>query len=224
MKQLRNYINIRKKPSTVVAEDDTIFNIVKDGITKFGKDANLNYIDTSRCTNFDSLFYKCFFNNIEDVNPDVSDWNVSNVYNFSFCFCVSAFNGDLSKWDMSSAQNLNSMFNECHKFEGIGLEYWADSLSNTVNAAYMFRETLINGKQLEKWKFSKNMQYVHKMFSKCKKLDCDLSDWDLSWIRKEQYSEMLTGCKLMYKKPDVWPHVKYVKDLFNPKELKSALI
>ena len=215
MKHLSNYINIKKKPTTVVAEDDTIFNIIKDGILKFGKDADLNYIDTSKCTKFDSLFYKCFFNNIDDVNPDVSKWNVSNVYDFSFCFCVTSFNGDLSEWDMSSAQNLNSMFNDDNVFDGTCLKKWAQSLSNVVNTGYMFRATSITGKELEEWEFSKNLQITANMFCGCKKLDCDLSSWDLTYLSKSsQYEYMLTGCTNMYKKPEAWPHVKAPKQLF----------
>lgn len=215
MKSLKGYIDIRKKPTVVVAEDDNLFEIVKDGILKFGKDADLNYIDTSRCTSFAELFYKCFFNNIDDVNPDVSKWNVSNVYDFSYCFCVTAFNGDLSEWDMSSAQNMNSMFNDDKAFEGIGLEQWAPLLGKVNNARYMFQNTQITGKQLEEWKFSKEIQYVDNMFHNCKKLDCNLSNWNLSHLaRQGQYAHMIKGCNKMKNKPEMWPRVKMPEYLF----------
>ena len=220
MKSLKGYINIRKKPSTVKAENDTILNIVKDGITRFGKEVDLNYIDTSRCTSFANLFYNCYIeDDVEDIKPDVSKWDVSNVSDFSFCFCLTSFNGDLSDWDMSSAENLNSMFNESNKFEGIGLENWAKSLSNVINTKYMFRATQITGKQLESWELP-NVKHVENMFLECRHLDCDLSNWNFFNMNKyDQYKHMLSGCMNMRKKPEFWPKVKHQSRLFDTNEI-----
>ena len=51
---------------------------------------NLNWIDTSRVTNMEGLFFKSAF------NGDISKWNVGNVIVMNKLFMLSKFNGNIN--------------------------------------------------------------------------------------------------------------------------------
>ena len=210
MKSLKGYINIRKKQTTVVAKDDTIIDICTEALVNLGGDADLNFIDTSKCTSLKNLFYGMFAVHIFDINPDVSKWDVHNVKNFESCFSFSSFNGDLSEWDMSSAENLCSMFNNAKKYEGIGLDDWQDSLSKVNDTSWMFRGTAITGKTIEAWKFSNKLRNVYHMFDECENLNCDLSKWDLTNMSDPiAYKGMLFECTKFKKEHDPAVRIPY---------------
>ena len=76
MKTLNRFLNELApigKLEKIKATDSTIKQLVEEGIKKYGKKADLNYIDTSHVTNMESLFEDT------DFNGDISDWVVSNV-------------------------------------------------------------------------------------------------------------------------------------------------
>ena len=48
-------------------------------------------------------------------NGDISQWDVSNVYDMNSMFAYSSFtceNGDISKWDVSKVKDMSYMFDE----------------------------------------------------------------------------------------------------------------
>jgi surface protein len=49
-------------------------------ISKFGKNCNLNWVDTSAVTDMSGIFKFSLF------NGDISKWNTSNVTNMSYMF------------------------------------------------------------------------------------------------------------------------------------------
>ena len=193
MNSLKSYISIRKGKSIVKATDETVHQIVKDALDRFGNDADLNHIDVSQCTDLSSLFYDAHF------TGDVSKWDVSNVTDFEYCFCSNPFDGDLSNWDMSSAVDLNSMFNLAPKFKGTGLKNWSELLKNVKSTSHMFDKCQnLDGHELENWKFSTKLEKADYMFSHCENLKCDLSKWDLTHIKKyEDIANMCFRCKNM---------------------------
>lgn len=81
---------------------------------KFGK---IETWDTSLITDMSYLFQ--YFPHSISFDKDISNWNVSNVKNFSFMFKnQSLFNQDLSKWDISQgACFLTGMFSGCRSFK-----------------------------------------------------------------------------------------------------------
>lgn len=91
--------------------------------------------------------------NIENIKID--QWDVSNVDNMyrMFNLCTS-YNGDLSNWDVSNVTDMKWMFRNCYNFKGTGLEMW-----NTSNVITM-----------------------DSMFDGCKKLNVDLSSWNVSKV------------------------------------------
>jgi surface protein len=92
------------QPQTIIATNDTIHQIVKDEIAKYGNTANLNHINVSQVTSMFSLFKDSSF------NGDISQWDVSNVTNMNLMFHRSGFKGDISKWDVSNVTTMAGMF------------------------------------------------------------------------------------------------------------------
>ena len=183
MKQLRNYINIRKKPSTIKATDKTIYKIVKDELDRLGHDADLNHIDVSEVTDMSSLF-SCA--NIDlgptygDLNTDISQWNVSNVKNMNGMFYeCKDFNKDISSWDVSNTQYMSSMFWRCRNFNQ-DLSQW--TVSNVENMQWMFYCCENFSQDLSQWDVSR-CKNMNGMFYKCKNFNKDISRWNVSNVK-----------------------------------------
>lgn len=139
MKHLSNYINIRKRKSTIKATDKTIKQIVKDELDRLGHDCDLNHIDVSEVTNMYGLF-SCYHKNLgstyNDLNPDISKWDVSSIVNMNWMFReCKKFNCDISGWVVSKVKYMNRMFLECKKFNQ-DLSGW--DVSNVNNFEGMF--------------------------------------------------------------------------------------
>lgn len=98
---------------TIFAETGCdLLQIVKDELKKYGMDANLNHIDTSRVQSLLRMFY-----GLENFNGDVSLWDVSNVFCFDECFYMCGkFNCDLSGWNVSKGDSFRRMFFGCGLF------------------------------------------------------------------------------------------------------------
>ena len=84
--------------------DYEIQKLVKKCIKFFGKNCNLNWIDTGNVTDMSYLFYNTKF------NGDISQWDVRKVINMDAMFEFSEFNGDISQWDVSNVRHMGSMF------------------------------------------------------------------------------------------------------------------
>ena len=125
----------------------------------------------------------------------LENWEVINVENMicTFFNCLN-FNCNLSKWDVSSVVNANGMFDECENFD-CDLSNW--NVSKIRDASTMFYDCLnFTGKGLDKWKLSsiRNMNY---MFCGCKKLNCDLSKWNIN--KNVSMKKALKDCNLKNK-------------------------
>lgn len=172
MKSLKSYINIKKKPSTITATNANLPKIVTSQIESFGRDADMNYIDTSEVTDMSDLFSKTNF------CGDVSKWNVSNVINFhsTFSFCKD-FDCDLSEWDVASAKSMIGMFWGCTNFTAQGLEEW--NMSNVKELNGMFYKCIsLTGETLVDWTF-KSLENTRLMFNECTRFNQDLSKWNV---------------------------------------------
>lgn len=121
MKPILEYIISKSsKRYTIKATDETIKKIVKDELDRLGHDIGLNHIDVSEVTDMNNLFNVNDFDTPSkyvDVNPDISNWNVSNVKDMTAMFCkCENFNQDISQWDVRNVKNMSSMFYECKNF------------------------------------------------------------------------------------------------------------
>ena len=119
---IQEYLLSKSKPklNMIKATDENIRQIVKDELDRLGHDANLNHIDVSQVTNMNNLF-SCYSSDLgskyKDLNPDIAQWDVSNVeeMRYMFCFCES-FNCDISQWDVSKVKHMKGMFWFCESF------------------------------------------------------------------------------------------------------------
>ena len=155
-------------------------------------ETNLNCIDTSAITDMSHLFET--YANSENINFDVSRWDVSNVetmvgiffnckkfncnlsnWNLSnvkkaayMFYNCEEFNQDLSNWDVSNIKDMSHMFGNCKKFEGKGLDKW-----NISNVEYMIRMFIgcdnFTGETIENWKIKKSCSKFEFLLD-CKKL------------------------------------------------------
>lgn len=169
MKHLNQYINIRKGKSTIKASDMTIRQIVKDELDRLGHDADLNHIDVSKVTNMYALF-SCDGDYLglkyEDLNHDISRWDVSNVQYMRYMFygCKN-FDQDLSQWDVSNVEVMSGMFWGCENFN----------------------------QNLSEWEVI-NVKNMYAMFYKCENFNQDLSKWDV--IKVEEYEHIFDNCPI----------------------------
>lgn len=185
MKQLRNYINIRKGKSTIEATDETIGEIVKDELDKFGHNADLNHIDVSEVTDMTYLFY-CYDDahflgpKYKDLNPDISKWDVSNVIkmNLTFYYCEN-LNCDLSRWNTENVQYMNSTFDGCKVFNS-DISEW--DVRKVEYMGGMFRDCHKFNCDISGWQID-SLIYTFAMFENCRSFNQDLSDWKSSKIK-----------------------------------------
>ena len=99
-------------------------------------------------------------------NPDVSNWDVSNVENMAhmFGYCSgAAFNPDVSNWDVSNVTDMRYMFRYCS-----GAAFNPDvsnwDVSNVTDMAYMFRScsgASFNGNGIKNWKLKSGVNSVN---------------------------------------------------------------
>ena len=154
--------------------------------SKFNCD--LSNWDVSKVKNTSGMFKSC--ENFE--GKGLENWDVSNMTNCNYMFdnCIN-FDCDLSLWDVHKVENAEEMFGICKKFTGKGLENW--DVSNVQYMPYMFSNCEnFTGKGLENWDVS-NVQYMRLMFCNCKKLNVDLSKWNVKKARL-QLTRMFYGC------------------------------
>ena len=179
MKQINNYISeklhISKKyvVKTCPKSKSELMTLIEHAIEEEGKNPNLKFIDTSQITNMSGLFsHYC----TEIENPNISEWDVSNVADMSSMFhdCRKFEGKGLEKWDVSNVVDMSNMFLDCVKFNG-DLSKW--DVSNVENMQYMFNNCQeFEGKGIEKWDV-RNVKNMNNMFEYCELLNIDLETW-----------------------------------------------
>jgi len=97
----------------------------------------------------------------ESNSADLNYLDVSNVYDFSYIFEKSKFNGDISKWNVGNALNMLKMFSES-EFNGDISNWKFPKVMSTYN---MFNDSAFN-QDISKWKENHiNESIVESMFS-----------------------------------------------------------
>ena len=94
-----------------------------------------------------------FFNNAKNINdPNISNWNVSNVTTFYNTFYgTTSFNQPLNDWKMSNAKTLRGMFMASAYNQP--LDNW--DVSNVESMAYLFSNNNTFDQPLNDWDVSK---------------------------------------------------------------------
>jgi len=179
MKPINRYLSNKIQQFNIKATDDTILKIVKNELDHLGHDADLNHIDVSDVTNMSSLFSCAKIDlgpKYGDLNPDISQWNVSNVKDmYEMFYSCKNFNQDLSQWDVSKVKTMGGMFHECENFNQ-DLSQW--DVSKVENMQYMFYGDENFNKDISNWDVS-SVKNMSGMFWSCKNFNQDLSSWDV---------------------------------------------
>ena len=101
------------------------------------------------------------FRNASIANPDVSNWDVSNVIDMGIMFYNAASaNPDVSNWDVSSVTDMSSMFFRATSANP-DTSNW--DVSSVTAMSYMFREAASANPDTSNWDVS-NVTDMNKMF------------------------------------------------------------
>jgi surface protein len=153
-------------------------------------------------TSLTSLAY--MFQGCTAANPDVSNWDVSNITDMSFMFEGAAVaNPDVSNWDVSNVTNMNSMFYntaladpDVSNWNVSNVQVMDNMFNNTASAnpdvsnwntsslvsmGYMFQQAKVANPNVTNWTTS-NLQSAIQAFEKTAAANPDISNWDLSSI------------------------------------------
>ena len=106
-KMIYNKSNSLRKYNYHPETKEELQDIINQLIEERGNEGDFNDIDTSNITDMSELFQ-----DMEDFNGDISNWDVSNVKNMFNMFCKSKFNGDISKWKVAEDTDLEYMFED----------------------------------------------------------------------------------------------------------------
>ena len=127
-----------------VSSREQLIDIIQERIDKYGNNCDLNDLDISLVTRLNYLFYL-----FPEFNGNISNWNTSNITDFSFMFYKCKFNQDISNWKFNKAIFMNNMFEDSE-----------------------FNQDISN------WKFSKKLATTQEMFLNSE-FDQDISNWIL---------------------------------------------
>ena len=188
MKSLNEYIiekiliNKSSKFNKIKVESpDQLLSIIRERHNNNKSFLDLTDLDISELDNLSYIFYG---SNMEVV--DISGWDTSNVTTMEnmFCFCDKLKNIiGIENLDVSKLESANSMFYCCKNLVELDLTKWNPISLQTARQMFYNCSNLKIIKNIENWQLP-NIKDVSYMFYDCAKLDVDLSNWDLTNIKK----------------------------------------
>ncbi|MEN0004418.1 MAG: BspA family leucine-rich repeat surface protein [Bacteroidota bacterium] len=137
------------------------------------KIVNIDQWGENPWTSFDRAFFGCSnLNSTATDTPDLS--NVSDMESiFHECH---AFNGDISGWEVSNITNMRAAFAEATIFNQ-DLNGW--DVSNVTDMSYMFASATTFNQDLNSWDVSK-VTNMTGMFLSTATFDGNISNWEVS--------------------------------------------
>jgi surface protein len=140
-----------------------------------------------------------FNSTINDVNFDLSKWDVSSVTDMSGLFWATDFNGDISSWDVSNVKNMNETFGNASSFNQ-DISSW--NVSNVEDMGSMFMSARSFNQDLSSWDVS-NVTNMNRMFSYALVFNQDLSKWCVTNISSEP-TDFSTSSELTEANKPIW--------------------
>ena len=102
----------------------------------------------------------------------IQNWNVTLIEDMSYVFADAVgFDADLSQWDTSNVKNFTAMFRGAKGFRGDSIRSW--STENCEDFSHMFEDSTFSG-DLTLWNVQ-NGKNFDKMFHKATFFDLDLA-------------------------------------------------
>ena len=153
---------------------------------------DLTYLDASKVTNMDSIFYNC--SSLESITFGES-FDTSSVTDMSYMFyhCSNLTSLELSSFDTSNVVNMSYMFNNCSSLTSLDLSSF--NTTNVTTMSYMFSgcrnlQNIIFGENFD----TTNVTDMYGMFYGCRSLaSLDLSGFDTSSVTNMSY--MFQNCR-----------------------------
>ena len=125
------------------------------------------------------------------LNPDISNWNVSNVKSANFMFQGNkTLKSDLSQWRFDRLETAHQMFMDS-SFNG-DISRWIMTASSLRIADWMFAFSKFNG-DISKWNLS-NCTNLTMMFLDCPNTNTNPGLWTLN--KKCRTFKIFEGCPL----------------------------
>ena len=152
---------------------------------------DLSDIDISELDDLTSIFYGLY----EMEVVDISGWDTSNVITmenmFSQCPKLKKIIG-IENLDVSKLEDTQGMFDLCVSLVELDLTNWNPKLLRKTRYMFYSCSNLKIIKNIENWQLP-NIKNVSYMFCNCTKLDVDLSNWDLTNIKKSFKTGIVTN-------------------------------
>lgn len=150
---------------------------------------SVEYINTSKITNMNSMFKNCS----SLIYLDVSGWDTSKVTDMSDIFynCSGLTSLDLSGWDTSLITNMSNMFAGCSSLSSLDISGWSTSRVTAMNDMFDGCSLLTS---LDLSSFNTSLvTTTSDMFKDCSSLtSLDLSSWNTSKVTN--MTTMFKGC------------------------------
>lgn len=143
------------------------------------------------------------FRSAADTSCDFSNWDVSQIVNFSyFTYNSHISNTSLNDWNVSSGEDFSSMFEQCGSFnQDIG--DW--NVSSGTAFDYMFRyATDFNG-NISLWDVSSGLRF-NSMFDNAQAFNQDIGGWDVS--NSTTFSAMFSSATIFNQDLSAWTPTK----------------
>jgi len=135
----------------VIVNDENIKYVIRYKYNQNNKVIDVSDLDTSKCTNFESLFY--YMTNLEEIRG-FNMLNLSNVKDMSYMCggCYSLKSLDLSGLNLFNVANMSAMCTDCHALKELDLSGLdlskVNKMSSMCNCCYSLKELNLSGLNL----------------------------------------------------------------------------
>ena len=122
-------------------------------------------------------------------NGKVSDWDVSNVTDFTGAFMgATSFNQPIDSWNMGKATIIADMFYGASNFNQ-PLNSW--NISKVTNTSGVFKNAVKFNQPLDNWDTSNVDSHMSIMFEGATAFNQDITGWNVSKVKN--FTEMFSG-------------------------------
>ena len=129
------------------------------------------------------------FGGAYSANPDVTNWNLSNVRDIALMFHSTSANPDVSNWDVSNVTDMNSMFMSAPSADP-DVSNW--DVSNVTDLNNMFADAYAANPDVSNWDVSKVTSFAA-MFMSATSADPDTSNWNIRSVEGWAFDNMFSG-------------------------------